>query len=145
LPPEPLPPPPGFETVSSTSPFVSRSGKYFERSRSDGSVTLGTRLQPDQVDSDGIIDRRFLLTFADFALSDVTHAITLQISVDYMGSACVGDWVEATVLIHGRSGTLIFAEAVIAGTDGRTLMRVRATLIPFVRRSRSKAAESEKN
>jgi hypothetical protein len=135
LPPERLPPPSGFASVSSTSPFVSRFGTYFVRSQPDGSATLGTWLDQTQADSDGTIDRRFLAMFADFALTDVTNAITLQISIECLGAARAGDWIEAVVVIHGKAGSLIFAEAVIADGGGRTLMRVRGTLTPFKRRA----------
>lgn len=94
---------------------------------------MGAWLDATHADADGTIDRRFLAMFADFALTDVTNAITLQIAIECLGAARAGDWIEAAVVIQGEAGPLIFADAVVADGRGRTLMRVRGTLTPFKR------------
>lgn len=135
-PPQSLQPRAGFVPVSSGSPFVIVSGTFFIRSEGSAGPTFGTWIGEEQADSEGIVDRGFLLTFADFALTEATNGITVNVSADCMATARVGDWIEATVAVRGESSTLIFADAVIALATGPPLMRVRGMFRPFKKRAR---------
>jgi hypothetical protein len=143
LPPQPAQPRAGFVPLSSSCPYVTRSGTYFIRpqGRADEGAgttvgtTIGTWIGGDQADSEGVVDRGFLLAFADFALTEVTTAITLKLSADYMGTARVGDWLEATVFVRSKSSALIFADVVIASTSGDELMRAHGTFRPYKERA----------
>jgi hypothetical protein len=136
-PPQPAEPRAGFVPLSSSCPYVTRSGTFFIRPQEGAGTRIGTWLGENQADSEGVVDRGFLLAFADFALTEVTEAITLKLSADYMGSARTGDWIEATVFVRSRSSSLIFAEVVIAAESGDELMRVHGTFRPYKKRDRS--------
>jgi hypothetical protein len=88
----------------------------------------------DQADAAGNADRGFLLTFGDFALTEVTQGITLRLSADCMGTARLGDWIEARVIrCVSDSSALIFAEAVIE-SGSKQVMRLHGAFLPFVKR-----------
>jgi hypothetical protein len=121
--------------MSSSSRFVNLSGTFFIRSEESVGPTFGTWIGEEQADAERVVDRGFLLTFADFAMTEVTNGITVNISADCMGSARVGDWIEATVAVRSESSALIFADAVIALATGHELMRVHGLFRPFKRRA----------
>jgi hypothetical protein len=126
--------PPGFEPLSSSCEFVTRAGTFFICSDGE-SARLGAWVGTDQADAAGNADRGFLLTFGDFALTEVTQGITLRLSVDCLGAARLGDWIEARVIKCGTdSSTLIFAEAVIE-SGGKQVMRLHGAFLPFVKPS----------
>ena len=122
-------PPPGFKPLESESPFIQRSGRFFMRT--EGTPTLGTFIDAVQADADGFADRAFLLTFADFALTDVTQGITLKVSADVLGRARLGDWVEAAVLIRSSADRLIFADAILTA-GGAPVLRVHGMFRPVL-------------
>lgn len=126
--------PPGFVPLPSRSPFVNRAGGFYVREEADGSRTVGTRIGPDQANSEGFAHGGFLLTFADFALTVITVGVTLNLSADFLRPASVGDWVEAQVHIRKRSGTLVFADA-IARSGDKELLRMSGLFKPFEKRS----------
>jgi acyl-coenzyme A thioesterase PaaI-like protein len=132
--PQPAQPRAGFVPVASSCPYVTRSGTFFIRPDAGAGTTLGTQLGENQADSAGVVDRGFLLAFADFALTEVTEAITLKLSADYMGSARAGDWIEATVFVRSRSSELVFADVVIASEGGDELIRAHGTFRPYKKR-----------
>jgi hypothetical protein len=125
----PLEPPPGFVPLSSSCAFVNAAGKFYIRSEADKQI-VGTWIGSDQADSNGNVDRGFLLTFADFALTEVTNAITIRLCADYVGNAKVGDWIEANIVIRHAPGALIFADAVVAA-DNSELVRIHGTFLPY--------------
>jgi hypothetical protein len=142
-PPQPAEPRAGFVPLSSSCPYVTRSGTFFirpevrpeEGAGTTAGTTIGTLIGGDQADAEGVVDRGFLLAFADFALTEVTTGITLKMSADYMGTARVGDWLEATVCVRSKSSALIFADVVIASSTGDELMRAHGTFRPYKERA----------
>lgn len=124
------PPPEGYRVLPSRSPFVNRTATFYLRDESDGSRRVGTWIGEQQANSEGFAHGGFLLTFADFALSILTHAITLNITADFLRPGRLGDWIEMTVVERKRSSTLVFADALV--TSGEVeLMRVSGLFRPF--------------
>lgn len=130
-------PPRGFAPLLSSCEFVNRAGAFFMNAHAAAGLSLGTWIGAEQADAEGNADRGFLLTFGDFALTEATQGITLRLSADSLGTARIGEWIEARVTqFANHAGALVFAEAVIeAGT--RPLMRLHGAFLPFVKRSRS--------
>ena len=126
-------PPPGYRPLRSKSPFVNRAGSFHIRDNADGSRSMGTWIGEDQANSEGYAHGGFLLTFADFAMTIVSNAITLNITADFLRPARTGDWIEAVINIRKRSETLIFADAIIT-TGEHELMRVGGLFRPFEKR-----------
>jgi hypothetical protein len=128
-------PPTGFVALSSSCEFVNRAGSFFIRKPDAEEPTLGVWAGPAQADTAGNIDRGFLLTFGDFALTELTQAITLRLSCDSLRAYPVGNWIEARVRrLPSDSGALVFAEAMIVSSDGTQLMRVHGAFLPFSKR-----------
>jgi hypothetical protein len=130
-------PPPGFEPLSSSCEFVTRAGTFFMSGAGTAKPTLGTFIGADQADAAGNADRGFLLTFGDFALTELTQGITLRLAADSLGTARIGDWVEAHVTQFANAAAApVFAEALIKA-GAQPLMRLHGAFLPFVNRSRS--------
>lgn len=128
--PEPRTPPEGFQPLKSRSPFVQQSGAFFIR-RDEGGATVGCWIDKAQLNAESAAHGGFMLTFADFALSQATEAITVNLSMDFMRPARLGDWIEAEIRIRKSSRTLVFADALIE-SNGLTIGRATAVLVPFV-------------
>lgn len=128
------PPPPGYRPLPSRSPYVIRANAFYLRDRNDGTRSVGCWIGEDQANSEGFAHGGFLLTFADFALSVLTNAITLSITADFLRPGRVGDWMEAGITVRKRSDTLVFADAVVA-SGGTELMRVSGLFKPYEKRT----------
>jgi acyl-coenzyme A thioesterase PaaI-like protein len=126
-------PPPGFERLDVTSPFVGRAGIFYIRKDPGGTQTVGTSITDEQSNSEGSAHGGFLLCFADYAITIVTTSITLSMTVDFLRPAKVGQWIEAPVTVRKASANLIFADTVVTGGD-RELLRVSGLFRPFDKR-----------
>jgi len=127
-------PPPGYRPLQSRSPYVIRSNAYFIRDGEDGTRSVGCWIGDDQANSEGFAHGGFLLTFADFALSVLTNAITLNMTADFLRPGRVGDWIEAGITVRKRSDSLVFADAVVTSGNAE-LMRVGGLFKPFEKRT----------
>jgi acyl-coenzyme A thioesterase PaaI-like protein len=126
-------PPPGFELLCTTSPFVGRAGIFYLRKDSDESQTVGTFISDAQSNSEGSAHGGFLLCFADYAITIVTTSITLSMTVDFLRPVKVGLWIEARIIVRKASAKLIFADTVITGGGGE-LLRASGLFRPFEKR-----------
>ena len=129
----PPPPPSGFRPLASRSPFVNGAGDFHVRDNDDGSRSVGTWIGEAQCNSEGYAHGGFLLTFADFTLTIMTNAITLNINADFLRPARLGAWIEGLVHIRKQSPTLIFADEIIT-CEGQELMRVGGLFKPYEKR-----------
>ncbi len=123
-------PPPGFVPLETPGVFSSRAGRFYVRDRDGTSPVVGTRIGPDQSNSEGFAHGGFLLTFADFAMTVIVQGITLNLSADFIRSAQTGDWVEAQIITRKRTANLVFADAV-ATCGGRDVLRIGGLFKPF--------------
>jgi acyl-coenzyme A thioesterase PaaI-like protein len=130
----PPPPPPGFALMAPPGIFLNRTAFFFSRDEADGATSVGTWITPDQANSERVAHGGFLLTFADFALSYVLMGITLNLSVDFLRPAPIGEWLEARVIARRRSASLIFADT-IATSNGREALRISGIFRPFEKRA----------
>ena len=46
-------PPPGFEPLFRTSPFLDHNGPFFHRTNDDGTFVIGLRIQPKHANARG--------------------------------------------------------------------------------------------
>jgi len=119
-------PPPGFDPLTSKSPFVNRAGAFFVRTESDGSRSVGSWIGYDQSNSEdlanGLAHGGFLLGFADFALCEVTMGVTLTLSAEFLRPARVGQWIQAQIVIRKASRSLIFADAIVTSEEQEVLL-----------------------
>jgi acyl-coenzyme A thioesterase 13 len=126
-------PPPGFEPLFRSSPFLDTVGPFFYRKEPDGGFILGVRILPKHANARGSAHGGLLLTLIDVALgyraalSEKPPAplITASVCADFVGAPKVGDWVEAHVDVQKVGGRLAFANAFLV-VDGERLVRASA-------------------
>lgn len=127
--------PPGFEPLFRSSPFLDATGPYFYKPQSEGFV-VGLRIAEKHTNVQGTAHGGLLATLADIALGYVTamsqqpplRMTTTSLSLDYVGGAKLGEWLEAHVSIVKVGSRLAFANALLT-SDGATVASTRATFL----------------
>lgn len=112
-------PPPGFEPLFRTSPFLDLVGPFFHRKLADGTFVVGLRILPKHANARGTAHGGLLLTLLDIAIGYRTASsqeppaalTTASVTADFAGAPKVGEWVEAHVDVQKVGGRLAFASA----------------------------------
>ncbi|MFN4019010.1 MAG: PaaI family thioesterase [Erythrobacter sp.] len=106
-------------------PFETRSGPFFYRREDDGSYVSAFRAEPRHMNGGGFMHGGCMMTFADFALFaiatdvlDGDHAVTLNLSGDFLGPIATGALVEARGEVTRGGGKTIFVRGLVTG-DGK--------------------------
>ncbi len=110
------PPPEGFARVERRSPFLDLLGELYVRDE-DGRPVYGLRVRPEHANNRGGLHGGVLTTLADLVLgyttafaSDPPLALTTaSLTVDFVGGAAVGDWLEGRAEIVRVGRALAFA------------------------------------
>ncbi len=126
-------PPPGFEPLFRTSPFLDTIGPVFSRRDPERGLVVGLRIAAKHANARGIAHGGLLVTLADIALGyhmafsqdPPAGLITASLTADFAGVAKVGDWVEVHVDVQKLGGRLAFANAYLA-VDGERIVRASA-------------------
>ena len=126
-------PPPGFEPLFRTSPFLETIGPVFYRRDPDGTFVVGLRILPKHANARGGAHGGLLMTVLDIALgyraalteTPPANLITASLTADFIGGAKVGDWVEAHVEVQKVGGRLAFASAFLV-VNGERFTRASA-------------------
>ncbi|MDP9371121.1 MAG: PaaI family thioesterase [Chloroflexota bacterium] len=120
--------PAGFTPLFRTSPFLQTIGPFYQRAEGDGLV-LGLRIAEHHTNARGTAHGGLLVTMADIALgynasylgvekragvAPAALLTTATLSVDFAGSAQLGDWVEARVDVQKVGQRLAFANAYLS-------------------------------
>jgi uncharacterized protein (TIGR00369 family) len=134
--PEVVPIPAGFRKIERLSPFNAQVGPLYER-RDGEAVSIGLVIEEKHTNSRGICHGGALATLADLALGYAMLAksgkegerqgsfLTAHLSVDYAGSAKVGDWIESKVEIQRVGSRLAFANCYLM-VENRPIVRASA-------------------
>jgi len=126
--------PEGFVRVRrpKPNPFNEMVGPFYERRRGT-EVSLGLRIEERHCNSRDICHGGLLATLADLALGYSALAIgghssfvTVNLSLDFAGSAKAGDWVESEVEVQKTGARLAFANGYLVANGVRI---VRASAI----------------
>ena len=112
--------PPGFEPLFRSSPFLDATGPYFYKPLDQGFV-VGLRIAEKHTNVQGTAHGGLLATLADIALGYVTamsqqpplRMTTTSLGLDYVGSAKLGDWLEAHVSVIKVGSRMAFANAML--------------------------------
>jgi uncharacterized protein (TIGR00369 family) len=123
-------PPPGFEPLFRTSPFLDLLGPFFHRKKADGTFVVGLRVLPKHANARGTAHGGLLMTLLDIAIGYRTSLsqeppaalTTASMTADFAGAPKVGDWVEAHVDVQKVGGRLAFANAFLV-VDGERVVR----------------------
>ena len=126
-------PPEGFAPHFRKSPVTGPWEPLFSR-RVEGTVQIGTWLREAHCNSRGFLHGGVIAALADNAmglscgasLPSVNGLVTVSLSLDYVGSAKLGQWlqIEPRVLRAGKS--MAFADALVTA-DGEVIARASAT------------------
>ncbi|KDP88108.1 esterase [Cupriavidus sp. SK-3] len=127
--------PEGYQPLFRTSPFLDATGPYFYKRLGEG-FTVALRVQAKHTNASGTIHGGLVATLADVSLGYVTatsqqpplRMTTANLSIDYVGTAKLGDWVEAHVNVVKAGSRLAFANALIS-TSGRPIASTRAVFL----------------
>lgn len=114
-------PPPGFEPIFRSSPFLDHLGPFFMRKTADGAFVIGLRVAPCHANGRGNAHGGLLMTLCDIALGYRTSSsveprpflTTASVKTDFAGSATVGDWIEAHVDVQKVGRSLAFANCYV--------------------------------
>lgn len=121
--------PEGFVLLDLGSPYRDVSGPFYKRVIAD-QVVLALRIDTKHTNGRGIAHGGLLLTLADMALGYSIHyqagpnpptLLTAGISSEFIGSARVGDWVEAHTEVLRIGKRMAFANAYLIAADRRIL------------------------
>jgi acyl-coenzyme A thioesterase 13 len=125
-------PPEGYLPLFRSSAFLDLVGPLFYRPEADF-FTVGMRVLAKHANSSATMHGGLLATLADVSLGYVTAASrepalrmsTASLTIDYLGTAPIGSWVESRVTINKVGRQLAFADNTITA-DGRLVAKARA-------------------
>ena len=104
--------PPGFTELRDVGGFTAANGPWFEKIE-NGRVIRGFLPGPQHANSLGIVHGGMMAAFLDSAMgTTVWHtlqrrAVTLKLSLDYLGPGRVGDWLQAEGEVVGHDEHMV--------------------------------------
>ncbi len=105
-------------------PFEKRAGPFFMRPENDGGYVSAFRAEARHMNGAGAMHGGCLMSFADFALFSIAtdslggdHAVTLNLSSDFLGAVPLGALVEARGDVTRGGGKTIFVRGLVTA-DG---------------------------
>jgi uncharacterized protein (TIGR00369 family) len=128
--------PEGFAPLFRSSPFLDAIGPIYGKGEGPNLI-VGLRIVEKHTNARGLAHGGIFATLADIALgyclafyTDPPQSlVTTNLTLDFAGSAKVGDWVEVKVDIQKSGSRLAFANAYISVDDQRI---VRASAVFLV-------------
>ena len=128
--------PAGFTPLFRSSPVIDLIGPVYSKGEGEGLV-LGLRVEKKHCNMRGTLHGGILATLADVALgytiafstNPPTGLITTNLSLDFAGTAKIGDWIEAGVEVQKKGSRLAFANCYISVGEERI---VRASAVFLV-------------
>jgi acyl-coenzyme A thioesterase 13 len=116
--------PAGFGPLFRTSPLLDTLGPFYGKG-TGADLVIGLRAAEKHTNSRGTVHGGVLATIGDIALGYTMafsadpprRAMTASFTIDYIGSAKTGDWIEARVDKYKIGKTLAFANAYLTVND----------------------------
>ncbi len=108
--------PEGFEPIFRTSPYLELIGPIYNKKTSEGLV-IGLLAQEKHCNARGLVHGGVFSSLADVALGynaafqgkEPTPLVTANLSLDYAGSAKLGDWIEIHSDVQKVGRSMAFA------------------------------------
>lgn len=124
--------PAGFAPHFRKSPLTDPWEPLYSRT-TDETVILALRAGPAHTNSRGFVHGGLISALADNAmglscarrLGDVASLVTVNLNVDFLGSALTGLWIEWDTVFVRPGSTLCFAQAFVTA-DGQPCARANA-------------------
>ena len=128
--------PAGFEPLFRTSPFTDLIGPLYSRGKRQD-LEIGMHVEEKHCNGRGTVHGGILATLADIALGYTmafstdppTGLVTSNLTLDFAGTARLGDWLRTSVDIQKQGKRLSFANCYIYSGDERI---VRASAVFLV-------------
>lgn len=126
--------PEGFQLAKRPrpNPFNDLVGPFYEK-RAGTAVSLGLRIEERHCNSRGICHGGLLATLADLALGysalaagGQTSFVTVNLALDFAGSARAGDWVQSEAQVQRSGSRLAFVNGYLLVGEQRI---VRASAV----------------
>ena len=114
--------------------FVGANGSLFSR-EDEGSIRFGFVVEQRHCNPFDTCHGGWLATLADVQLFYQAHKltgierkdlVTVSLSLDYLGAAKLGEWVEGEARLVRRTRSLVFMDG-LARTDARPVIRANGT------------------
>ncbi len=127
-------PPAGFTKIEDLGPFAEHLGPFYLRDSGDDRPVLGLYAADEHANRGGAVHGGLLATVCDFALGyavraqaddDISGAVTVSLTTDYLAIAKPGAWLEARANVEKLGGRLAFADCAVTA-DSREVVRARA-------------------
>jgi len=122
-------------------PFETQSGPFYFHEDEEGKAVGAFRADASHMNGAGFMHGGCMLTFADFALFAIAHrelggdhAVTLNLSGDFLGPIGPGALVEARGEVTRGGGKTIFVRGMITG-DGEPALSFTGIIRRLSRRS----------
>ena len=124
--------PQGFERHYRQSPVTDPWEPIYSR-RTDEAVILGLTAEACHCNSRGFVHGGLISALADNAmglscakrLGDEASLVTVNLTLDFLGSAQIGQWLEFQTVFVKPGGTLSFTQAFVTA-DGEACARANA-------------------
>jgi len=108
--------PEGFEPIFRSSPFLDLLGPIYNKKTEDGLV-IGLRAEQKHCNARDLVHGGVFSSLADIALGynaafkgkEPVPMVTANLSIDYAGSAKLGDWIEIVVDVQKVGKSMAFA------------------------------------
>lgn len=122
-------PPPGFSAHDRKSPVTDAWEPLFSR-KADAAVVLGLFADQPHTNSRGLVHGGLISALADNAmglscarrLGGAASLVTVNLSVDFLAAARMGQWLEFDTMFVKPGSTLCFAQAFVTA-DGEPCAR----------------------
>lgn len=107
--------PEGYIPIVMVEAFTTRIGPIYSRQTGD-TIQLGFRVEESHLNIEQVVHGGMLATIADQAIGiNIAHGtgsefdvLTMHLSVDYIGPAFLGEWVEASAKLTKEAGRVRF-------------------------------------
>lgn len=114
--------------------FLNQIGPLFQRRTGNGHYVIAFRATEAHLNRFAAVHGGMLASLADVAIGMnlarvsgvVESAVTVSLSVDYIGAARAGEWIEAHCALRKHGGRLRFGDCDVCA-DGRLVARGHAT------------------
>ena len=126
--------PEGFELHDRGSPVTAPWEPLYRRISGD-TVVLGVRAREAHCNARGFVHGGLIAALADNAMGlscarrmgDLASLVTVNLTVDFLGSALTGQWLEFDTVFVKVGGTLCFTQAFVTA-DGQPCARANAVV-----------------
>jgi len=124
--------PEGFEPIFRSSPYLDLLGPIYNK-RAESGLIIGLRAEKKHCNARDLVHGGVFSSLADIALGynaafqgkDPVPMVTVNLNIDYAGSAKLGDWIEISVDVQKVGRNMAFANSYFF-VDSKRIARASA-------------------